>query len=74
MCLHHVHACCLWRPEDGVRSAGTGVRDGYGPLCGCWELKPGLMQEKPLLLTSESSLVLKSSYFYILDYHFLVFV
>lgn len=61
--VHHVHACCLWRPEDGVRSPGTGVRDGYGPLCGCWKLKSGPLQERPLLLTSESSLVPRSSYF-----------
>ena len=25
--------------------AGTGVRDSYGPIHGCWELKPGPLQE-----------------------------
>lgn len=25
-------------PEEGVKFSGTGIRDGYGPPCRCWEL------------------------------------
>jgi hypothetical protein len=45
----------------GVRSPGTGVTDGCEPpLCGCWELKPGPLQEQPVLLSHLSSLSLLS--------------
>jgi hypothetical protein len=43
-----LHAClcivCLWyllRPEEGVRSHGTGVTDGCESHCGCWEFNLG---------------------------------
>lgn len=55
-----LHACmctcmkCLWRPE-GVGSPGARVTD-CEPLCGCWELKVGFLQEQHVLLTAESSL------------------
>lgn len=33
ICMYvcHAHAQCLWRPE-GIRSPGTGVKDGGDPL------------------------------------------
>lgn len=31
MYMYHMHACCLQRLEEGVRSCGTGVKDGCGP-------------------------------------------
>lgn len=29
MCVHHVHAWCLGRPEEGVISPRTKVTDGF---------------------------------------------
>jgi len=37
-------------------SPGTGVTDSCELTCGCWELKPGPLEEQPVLLTSEPSL------------------
>lgn len=37
----------------------TGVTDGWEPLCGFWELKPGAMEGKPVLRTAEPSLAPK---------------
>ena len=42
--VHHVNACCLWRPEESIRSPGTGVKDGYELPCGCWESNLGPLQ------------------------------
>jgi hypothetical protein len=39
--VYHVHAWCPWRPQEGVRSPGTGVANS----CGCWELSSGPLQE-----------------------------
>ena len=33
-----------------------GVTDGCEPLCGCWETKPGPLEEQPVHLPTESSL------------------
>jgi len=41
---------------DGVGCPGTGVTDRHEPPCGCCELNPGLLEEQPVLLTSEPSL------------------
>jgi hypothetical protein len=38
--VHQVCAWYLWRLE-GVRYHGTGVTDGYEPLCARRELNPG---------------------------------
>lgn len=46
----------LWRSEQDVRSVRTGIRSGCGPLCGCWKLSSGALEEQPVLLTSEPSL------------------
>jgi hypothetical protein len=51
-----MHAGGLWRPEEGIRSPGPGVRDGCEPPYGCKESNPGPLQEQPVLLTSEPSL------------------
>lgn len=40
--------------EESVRSLGTVVMEGYKPPCGCRNLNPGPLQDKPLLLTTES--------------------
>ena len=31
------------------------ITDGYEPLCGCWELNSGPLEEQPVLLTAEPS-------------------
>jgi len=36
-------------PEEGIRSPGIGVTEGYDPPCGCWELNLDLLQEEPHL-------------------------
>jgi hypothetical protein len=47
---------CPKRPEEGVRSPGTGVTDGCEPPCGCWEFNSGRMEEQPVFLTVDPSL------------------
>ena len=47
--VYHMYAGAL-------RSPGTGVTDGCEPPCGCWELNPGPIEEKPVLLATEPSL------------------
>jgi hypothetical protein len=35
-CMSAPHVCLVpVRPEEGVRSLGTGVINGYEPPCGC---------------------------------------
>jgi hypothetical protein len=46
---------CPQRPEEGVRSLGTGVRDSYELPCGCWELNLGPPEKQPVLLRAEPS-------------------
>ena len=50
ICVH------LQRPEEGIRSLGTRVTAGFEPSCRCWKSNLGLLEEKPVLLTSEPSL------------------
>lgn len=38
--------------EEGARFSGTGVIGGYQPLCGCWDLNLGPLQEQLVLLIS----------------------
>ena len=49
----HIHT----DPCKGVRSSGTGVASRCELPCGCWELKLGPLEEKPMLLTPEPSLL-----------------
>lgn len=46
-CLHvymyQMHAWYSWKPEENIRSHGTGVTDGSEPLRRCCELSPGLL-------------------------------
>lgn len=55
----------LRRPEGAIRSPGsvTGVTDSHEPLYGCWELSLDLLEEKPVLLTTEICLLLSPSNF-----------
>lgn len=37
MSVHHVQAVCiwyLWKPEEGIESLGTRVRDGWNSIVG----------------------------------------
>ena len=54
MYMCHVHAWYLWTLEEDLGSPGTGVTDGYEPLCGSWELNLGSLNEQPMLLTPET--------------------
>lgn len=39
MSVHHIHALCLWRPEEDIGCPETGVNDVCEPPYGCW-IKP----------------------------------
>jgi hypothetical protein len=56
--VYHLYAWCPWRPEEGIRSPGTGVADDCEPLCGYWELNPGPFEEYTVFLTMDPSLQL----------------
>jgi hypothetical protein len=65
-CFACVYVCgtlvcrCLWRPEEGIMSPGTGVTEGGWQLPhGCWESVPrNPVEEWLALLTTELSLQL----------------
>lgn len=59
VCVYYVHAWCPRRPEEGVRSPGTGVTGGCEPSCGCWQPHSPLQEELQVLLADEllSSLI-----------------
>ena len=40
----------------GQKRAPDPITDGCEPICGCWELNSGPMEEQAMLLTSEPSL------------------
>jgi hypothetical protein len=52
----HVNTWCLLRPEEGVKSPGTGFRDCCEPIGRCRELNRCFMGKQPVLLTAEPSL------------------
>lgn len=39
---------CLSGSEVGIRPPGSGVMDGCGPQCGCWEPNSGPAQKQPV--------------------------
>ena len=49
---------CPQRPEEGVRSPGTGITEGCELPRGYWELNLGPLEEQPVYLTTEPSLQL----------------
>jgi hypothetical protein len=55
-CLCAMCVQCCGRPQEGIRSLGTGVIDGCELSCGCWELNPGPLKEQSVFLTAELSL------------------
>jgi hypothetical protein len=47
---------CLQRTEEGLRSSGSEIADGYELPCECWVQNPGSLLEQQVLLTTELSL------------------
>ena len=45
-------------PKESSRS-----HNGYEPLCGCWKLNSGPLEEQPVFLTSEPSVHLQPALF-----------
>jgi hypothetical protein len=44
------------QPFPGTTRASDPVADGCEPLCGCWELNSGPLEEQSVILTVEPSL------------------
>jgi hypothetical protein len=58
-CVHAYHMGTVpTEAREGIWSFGTGVTDGCEPPCECWELNLSLLDEQPVLLTTEPSLQL----------------
>ena len=53
-CLHKMYILCPKQPREGSRSPETGTTNGCEPPCGFWELKPGPLEEQPVLITEPS--------------------
>ena len=70
MCINDCMYICVRcvSLEEGTESLGTGVRNGFEPLCGCWELNLVSGQEQQELLAAEPSLQ-PNVVLYKLDYH-----
>jgi hypothetical protein len=51
----YVSTLSAYIPAFQKRTLGP-IADGCEPPCGCWELNSGPLEEKPVLLTAESSL------------------
>ena len=54
--LHLLYDWCLQSPEEGIGSPGAGVTDGCEPLCECWELNLGPLEQQLVFLATEQSL------------------
>lgn len=63
-CLCNTCTQYLWRPEEGISSPGTGIKDGCQRPLGCWEENPCHLEGQPVLLTSEPSLPLPFIFFF----------
>lgn len=46
----------VWEGSGDIGSPATGIRDGCGLLCQCWELNPRSLQKQPVLLITEPHL------------------
>lgn len=44
--VYRVHVYCPGRSEEGIRSLGTGITDGFTLSSGCWELNLGSLEEQ----------------------------
>jgi hypothetical protein len=48
-----LYCYCLQKHQ---KRAPDHITDGFEPLCGCWELNSGPLEEQSVLLTAEPSL------------------
>jgi hypothetical protein len=55
-CGYHVHAWYFRGPERALDLLLEIVPDSREPPCGFWELNTGLLQEKQLLISAETTL------------------
>lgn len=63
--MFYLHSWCLWKPdEEDVEFSETWVIGGCQPSCWCWESNPPPLEEQPLLLTFEPSLLHCSVFFF----------
>lgn len=46
MCVCHMYAWGIWRPEEAVRHTGTGITDNSDVPRGFWELSANPLQEQ----------------------------
>jgi hypothetical protein len=56
--MYVIHCSCLHTHQ---KRASDSITDGCEPPCGCWELNSGPLEEQPLFLGAESSLLSSSS-------------
>lgn len=69
-----------WRAEEGIRSSGSGVTDGFKPPCRCWELNPAApaldrcASSPTPVLYSERQKFLFETLLYLFKHNFLVFL
>ena len=54
--IYYVYSILSACMPAGQKRAPDLITDGFGSLCGCWELTSGPSEEQAVLLTSESSL------------------
>lgn len=55
MCVYHISAWCLQKPEKDIRYPRIEVRDNCVLIYECWELKLGPLKGQQVLLTTERS-------------------
>jgi hypothetical protein len=60
VCLFCLHVSalsrCLHQPGKGTGTPSTGVPDSCELPCGCWELNPGSLEQRPVLFRAKPSL------------------
>jgi hypothetical protein len=64
--IYYVYSVLLACMPAGQKRAPDPITDGCEPLCGCWELNSGPLEEPTVLLASEPSL--SHARFYFLTY------
>lgn len=55
LCMVSVHGT-LGGQKKGIILPGSEVTSGCGPLCGCWELNQGALEEQSMFLTTKPTL------------------
>ena len=52
--MHKMYMLYPNQPREGSRTPETGTTNGHVPQCGFWKLKPGPLEEQPVLTTEPS--------------------